>query len=138
MDNKLLKSFYENFSFRNNSPKSFYENFSFNDINDEEIKELRNFNKVIDVDWFSEEKINYQILGDEYFEKYPNKKIVLNNMIKHFSSDKDSMIYKKKTDYLCDIDERICICNKHADDFRKIYNGENYVKTRYIAKVKKN
>uniref|UniRef100_A0A6C0HYE0 Uncharacterized protein n=1 Tax=viral metagenome TaxID=1070528 RepID=A0A6C0HYE0_9ZZZZ len=32
------------------------------------------------------------------------------------------------TDYLCNERERICICNTHAEDFRKIYEGINYRK----------
>ena len=35
-------------------------------------------------------------------------------------------------------DKKICICNIHADDFRKIYDGINYKQnTKYISWCKK-
>jgi hypothetical protein len=77
------------------------------------------------------------MFGDEYFEKYPNKKEIVNNMVEHFSTDKDKTIYKKKTNYLCNKKEKICICNVHANDFRKIYDGQNYTDNQYIAWIKK-
>lgn len=64
-------------------------------------------------------------------------KKVLNDMVEHFLTDKDKTIYKKKTNYLCNRKEQLCICNTHANDFRKIYDGINYKDETYVAWVKK-
>ena len=49
----------------------------------------------------------------------------------------DKYIYSM-TVYLCNEKERICICNTHAEDFRKIYEGINYIKNKkYISWCKK-
>lgn len=48
-------------------------------------------------------------------------------MSKYYLNHEDKAIYKK-TDYLCNEKEKICICNIHADDFRRIYDGINYKK----------
>ena len=61
-------------------------------------------------------------------------------MLEHYLNDRDENdkhIYKK-TDYLCDEREKVCICNTHAEDFRKIYEGINYRQnTKYISWCKK-
>lgn len=42
------------------------------------------------------------------------------------------------TDYICNKKEKICICNIHAEDFRKIYERNNYRKDiKYISWCKK-
>ena len=49
-------------------------------------------------------------------------------MLNFYMNDKDEHnghIYKR-TDYLCNEKEKVCICNTHAEDFRKIYEGINY------------
>jgi DNA-directed RNA polymerase beta subunit len=38
----------------------------------------------------------------------------------------DCTVFNKKTDYLCNEKEKVCICNTHAEDFRKIYDGVYY------------
>ena len=54
-------------------------------------------------------------------------------MVEFYLNDKDKEIYKK-TDYLCNEKEKLCICNTHADDFRKIYDGINYKQNiKYIS-----
>ena len=54
-------------------------------------------------------------------------------MVNHFLTHKDKGIYKKKTNYLCNQKEKLCICNTHANDFRKIYDGEKYSNDIYVA-----
>ena len=79
--------------------------------------------------------VKYKIFGDDYFT--PLKTYVINNMVDFYLNDKDKEIYKK-TDYLCNEKEKICICNIHADDFRKIYDGINYKQNiKYISWCKK-
>jgi hypothetical protein len=67
--------------------------------------------------------------GDKYFDKSNSdnsktKEEIINSMLVYYLTCQDRAIYKK-TDYLCNEREKFCICNTHADDFRKIYNG-NY------------
>ena len=109
----------------------------FTSLNNDEIKHIRTYYKVVDVDWLDASKVNYQIFDDEYFKKSPQKNYVINNMVDFYLNDKDKGIYKK-TDYLCNEKEKICICNIHADDFRKIYDGINYKQNKkYISWCKK-
>ena len=55
--------------------------------------------------------------------------------MKHFSSEKFQCIcgilFKSRTTLwrhknVCNQEEKICICNVHAEDFRKIYDRNNY------------
>lgn len=39
-------------------------------------------------------------------------------MLNYYLNHKDKPIYKK-TDYLCNEKEKLCICNIHAEDFEK-------------------
>ena len=119
----------------NNSEK--YIEYKFTLLDNDEIKNIRTYYKVVDVDWLDASKVNYKIFGDDYFKKSPQQKYVINNMVDFYLNDKDKEIYKK-TDYLCNEKEKICICNIHADDFRKIYDGINYKQnTKYISWCKK-
>lgn len=105
-----------------------------------EIEELRKNYKIIDVDWLNVDLVKEKMCGDEYFEenKYEDKKIIVNNILDYYLTHKNKLIYEK-TDYLCNQEERICICNSHADDFRKIYDGINYKQNDYfISWIKKN
>lgn len=122
-------------SLTNNSEK--YIDCRFSSLNNDEIKHIRTYYKVIDVDWLDASIVNYKIFDDDYFTKSPQKKYVINNMVDFYLNDKDKGIYKK-TDYLCNEKEKMCICNIHADDFRKIYDGINYEQnTTYISWCKK-
>jgi hypothetical protein len=110
---------------------------SFCSLTNNEIAEIRNKNKVIDVDWLDKVLVDYTMFGDEYFEKNPTKKIVVQNMLDYYLTHRDKPIYKK-TDYLCNKKESICICNTHAEDFRKIYDGINYKQgDKYISWIRK-
>jgi hypothetical protein len=98
---------------------------------------IREQYKVIDVDWLDPIIINSTIFGDEYFTKLPKKKEIINIMLDYYLNHKDRGIYKK-TDYLCNKKEKICICNTHAEDFRKIYERNNYEEgKKYISWCKK-
>jgi hypothetical protein len=122
-------------SLTNNSEK--YIECQFTLLNDNEITHIRTNYKVVDVDWLDASKVKHKIFGDDYFKKSPLKTYVINNMVDFYLNDKDKEIYKK-TDYLCNEKEKICICNIHADDFRKIYDGINYKQNiKYISWCKK-
>jgi len=108
-------------------------------VKPDEIQVIRADYKVIDVDWFDTDQVKSKMFGDKYFDLDYNKKKkqIVNNMVDYYLSHKDKPIYKK-TDYLCNRKERICICNTHAHDFRKIYDGINYQPEKYyISWIKK-
>ena len=100
-------------------------------LKNNQINEIREQYKVIDVDWLSIDNVHYQMFGDKYFDNSKNsdnsktKEEIINSMLVYYLNSRDRAIYKK-TDYLCNEREKICICNTHAEDFRKIYNGINY------------
>ena len=89
-----------------------------------DITSIREEYKVIDVEWLDMNKVEYEMFGDKYFDK--KKEEIIHSMLVYYLNRKDRTIYTKKTDYLCNEREKLCICNTHADDFRKIYDGINY------------
>ena len=46
-------------------------------------------------------------------------------MLSDYLNDEQTRIYKI-TDYLCNEREKMCICNTHASDFRKMYEANKY------------
>ena len=108
----------------------------YTDIDEENISYLRNNYKIIDVDYLHPILVCSKMIGDNFFILSP-KKDVVNNMLEYYFNHEDIEIYKK-TDYLCNTKEKICICNTHAEDFRKIYDGVNYKpNAKYISWFKK-
>ena len=98
---------------------------------------IRQEYKIIDVDWLDSTLVNYKMFEDNYFMNFPEKEKIVNNMLDYYLNHKDKAIYKK-TDYLCNEREKICICNIHAEDFRKIYERNNYKEDhKYISWCKK-
>jgi hypothetical protein len=120
----------------NTSSSNKYYNSHYSLLDDNQIKDIRKNYKVIDVDWLDIVLVNSKMFNDEYFTKSPKKKEVISDMLQFYLNDKDphnTHIYRI-TDYLCHDKEQICICNTHADDFRKIYEGNNYKKeSKYIS-----
>ena len=103
---------------------------SYKMLKNHEISKIREQYDVIDVAWLSIDNVHYQMGGDKYFDKSNSdnsktKEEIINSMLVYYLTCQDRAIYKK-TDYLCNEREKFCICNTHADDFRKIYNGINY------------
>ena len=108
-------------------------------LKNNQINEIREQYKVIDVDWLSIDNVHYQMFGDKYFDNSKNsdnsktKEEIINSMLVYYLNHRDREIYRK-TDYLCNEREKICICNTHAEDFRKIYDGINYKEgNKYIS-----
>jgi hypothetical protein len=93
-------------------------------LNDKDIKTIEEKYKVIHVDYLHPLLVKSKMFGDEYF-KSSKKKEVVNTMLDHYTTHNDKDLYER-IDYLCDRREQICICNTHADDLRKIYEGINY------------
>jgi len=94
-------------------------------IDEDTITNLRNTYKIIDVDYLEPILVRSKMFGDDYFRSLSVKKTTVNNMLDYYLQHKDSEIYKK-TNYLCNEKEKICICNQHANDLRKIYDGINH------------
>lgn len=104
----------------------------FTGLDEKTIVYLRNNYKIIDVDYLDTNLVHSAMFGDNFF-LLPQKKDIVNNMLDYYFNHNDRAIYKK-TDYLCNEKEKICICNTHAADFRKIYDGTNYKPTvKYIS-----
>ena len=119
-----------------NTPINLYVD-TFETLETDEIIKIRENYKIIDVDWLEPTLVNYQMFGDKYFEENKDKKKIVNDMLDYYLTHKDKPIYKK-TDYLCNRKEKICMCNTHAHDFRKIYDGINYKpKHNFISWIKK-
>jgi len=96
----------------------------FTAIDHENIVDLRKNYKIIDVDYLDLDLVHAKMYDRNVFV-LPRKKDIVNNMLEYYLNHKDSEIYKK-TDYLCNEKEKLCICNTHAEDFRKIYDGVYY------------
>jgi hypothetical protein len=118
-----------------NTKKPEYNDF-FTSIDEENILYLRNNYKIIDVDYLHPVLVRSKMFCDNFFT-LPSKKNIVNNMLEYYFNHEDKAIYKK-TDYLCNTKEKVCICNTHAEDFRKIYDGVNYKPNqKYISWCKK-
>jgi len=108
----------------------------FTHLADEKILDLKNNYKIIDVDYLDPILVHCKMFDDDYFKLHSNKENVVNNMLDYYLNHDDTEIYKK-TNYLCDYKEKICICNTHANDLRKIYDGINYKPDeKYISWIK--
>lgn len=114
-----------------NSTSNNFDDF-YTSTDDETIADLRKDYKIIDVDYLDPDLVRSKMYDRNAF-KLPVKKDIINNMLEYYLNHKDRAIYKK-TDYLCNRKEKVCICNTHADDFRKIYEGVNYLPNKkYIS-----
>jgi len=110
-----------------------YRNYWYTSLNDNQIQCIRTNYKVIDVECLNFSLINLKIFNDKYFQKSPEKKKIINNMLEYYLNDKDKDIYIK-TDYICNERNKICICNTRAEEFRKTYDGINYKENKkYIS-----
>lgn len=100
----------------------------FTSIGEDRFENIKQTYKIINVDY-----LDYNTVQWQAFDEDSNTNQVLKNMTDFYLNHKDTPIYKK-TDLLCNTKENICICNTHADDFRRIYDGNNYKKgERYIS-----
>ena len=107
-----------------NSYKQFY-NDSFTSLDNKQIEHIRSNYKIIDVPYLNPIIVRSAIFADDYFTKSPIKTDIINNMLDYYLKHPDKHIYQK-TDYLCNKKERVCICNIHAKDFRRIYDNIHF------------
>lgn len=106
-------------------------------LHERDVADIRMRYKVVDVECLDLNLINLKIFKDDFFNKYPEKKNIINEMLSHYLNNYDNNIYKK-TDYLCNEKEKICICNLNATNFRNMYLSENNISnTKYISWCKK-
>jgi hypothetical protein len=96
-------------------------------LDNHQLQNIKTNYKIIDVYWLDRIQVNSKIVVDDYFKQFPKKWEVINDMLDYYLNHKNKSIYKK-TDYLCNEKEKICICNIHAEDLRKIYDGNNHKK----------
>jgi hypothetical protein len=113
-------------------------NLYFTETDDNTISELRNTFDIIDINYINPILINNKILNNNKDtinnNILNNNKDTINNMLNFIYTDKNKHILIKSTDYLCNREKKVCICNINADNFRKIYEGRNYKEnTNYIA-----
>jgi len=92
-------------------------------IDDEKVLDLRYKYTILDVDYLDPRLVLYQMNKQE--SDSSSRRECVNKMLDFYMNHPDKAIYEK-TEYLCCAKEKICICNTHADDFRKIYDGINY------------
>lgn len=120
-----------------NNKKLFKDNY--HKLSNDIEENIRKTYKIIEVDWLNEVLVNSKIFDDnKYYKKFPKKQEIVFNMLNYYIYNKNREIYKK-TDYLCNEREKVCICNTHAEDFRKIYDGINYKKgDKYISLFQNN
>jgi len=85
-----------------------------------ELSAIQKECKVIYVPSFDYYQINLKMFGDEYLETTMNQKKVVDSMLFYYSRHREIDLFKR-TDYICNEKEKICICNKGAEDLRKLY-----------------
>jgi hypothetical protein len=98
---------------------------SYRNVHERYINYLENNYKIIKIDYLDTNLINDEMIENN-LTLLPSKKNLVNNMLEYYLNHSDKKIYKK-TDYLCNEEEKLCICNIHADDLRKIYDGKYYI-----------
>jgi len=105
-------------------------------MEDEDIKEIQNY-KIIESLVLDMYIINKLILVDNYFDKYPTKSKVINNMLNYCLEHEEKEKFKT-ADYICNKRIKVCICNTQAEYFRKMSGNNNYIKGKqYISWLKK-
>jgi hypothetical protein len=126
---KKIEFIYITFLNNRMANQTFY-NINFTNIDNDDVDNLRKTYEVVDVKYINLHLINYEIFNS----KISKNKKTIHDMIDLVYNDKDKHIFTKTTDYLCNADKKICICNMNADKFRQIYEGINYKKDiKYIA-----
>jgi len=101
-------------------------------IDDEKVLDLRKNYTILDVDYLDPRLVLHQMEKHES-DLDSSRRECVNKMLDFYMNHEDKAIYKK-TEYLCCAKEKICICNTHADDFRKIYDGISYMpNAKYIS-----
>jgi len=107
-----------------NSNKQCYNDF-YTSLDNKQIEYIRSNYKIIEVPYLNPIIVRSAIFADPFFSHNTLKTDIINNMLDFYFKHPDKHIYQK-TDFLCNEKERVCICNIHANDFRKIYDNNNF------------
>jgi len=102
----------------------------FTNLDQENLTNIKNNFQIIYVDYLDPDLVHAGMYDKNAFI-LPRTKNIVNNMLEYYLNHEDRAIYKK-TDYLCNEKEKVCICNTHAEDLRKIYDviykpGDKYI-----------
>jgi len=100
-------------------------------LSDLEIASLKSSYKMIEVPSFDYYQINVKMFGDEYLETTMNQKVVMDRMLFYYMRHHDVDLFKR-TDYICNEKEKICICNTGAEELR-ILNGGTKNNQKFIS-----
>jgi hypothetical protein len=105
-------------------------------LDNNKINEIRDTYKIINVVWLDSRLVNSQILDDKYFNTSQKKTNIVNNMAHYYLTHKDKMVYQR-TDYLCNEQEKLCICTIHAEELRQCYDKiTNTQRQKYVSWIK--
>ena len=63
--------------------------------------------KLISIDWLDKDLVNYEMVGDKYFEENPNKKNVINDMVEFIFLIRTNQFTKKQI--ICAIEKKIYV-----------------------------
>lgn len=119
-----------------NNPNILKYKHTFWSMEDEDIEEIQNY-KIIESLVLDKYIINQLILVDNYFNKYPTKSKVINNMLNYCLEHEEKEKFKT-ADYICNKRIKVCICNTQAEYFRKMAGNSNYIEGKqYISWLKK-
>jgi hypothetical protein len=101
-------------------------------LSDSELTLLNKEYKIIEVPSFDYYQISSKLFGNEYFDTTFNQKKVVDSMLQHQDVD-----LFKRTDFICNEKEKICICNNGAEDLRKLlsdHKSQKFIKWFHIKK----
>ena len=110
-----------------NKPNIIKYKHTFWNMDDEEIEEIKKY-KIIEVDELDKFIINQIMISDNYFNTYPTKSKVINNMLNYCLEHNEKENFKT-TDYICNKKIKVCI------NLRKII--KNNTEEKNISWVKK-
>lgn len=111
-------------------------NHTFWTLQPNEMNDLRRDYDIVNVDRSIDTVHVANLLRDNTKLSQHKVNVVL-NMAAYFVSHTDSTIYTEKTNYLCNREEKICICNTTATDYRRFADGINFTDNIFVAWVKK-
>lgn len=89
---------------------------------DSDLLKIKEY-KIIDIPSFDHYQVNSKIFGNEYHETSLNQKKVVDSMLFYYMRHKDVDLYKKRTDYICNEQEKICLCNTRAEELRRLFGA---------------
>lgn len=92
-------------------------------LSSQDITTIRTEFNILEVPFLTLDTINNELIANTKFNN--NEKDTIKIMANYYFTHKNKRVYKT-TDYLCDLQTKICICNKNAEILRKLCNSTNY------------